>query len=82
MLPEVEEAAATLAAAGVASPPHKNKEPAAPILVLSPSRLVLLDRKAAAAAIAEIGDDDGPNPHPMPHPHPYPHPHPRPMGGH
>ena len=50
MLPEVEEAAATLAAAGVASPRHDAEELAAHVLGLSRSRLVLLDRLPAEAA--------------------------------
>ena len=50
MLPEVEAAAATLAAAGVASPRHDAEELAAHVLGLSRTRLVLLDRLPAEAA--------------------------------
>ena len=50
MLPEVEAAAATLAAAGVASPRHDAEELAAYVLGLSRSRLVLVDRLPAEAA--------------------------------
>ena len=50
MLPEIEAAAATLAAAGVASPRHDAEELAAHVLGLSRSRLVLLDRLPAGAA--------------------------------
>jgi release factor glutamine methyltransferase len=50
VLPEIEAAAATLAAAGVASPRHDAEELAAHVLGLSRSRLVLLDRLPAGAA--------------------------------
>ena len=50
MLPEVEQAAATLAAAGVASPRHDAEELAAHVLGVSRSRLVLLDRLPAETA--------------------------------
>ena len=50
MLPEIEAAAARLAAAGVASPRHDAEELAAHVLGLSRSRLVLLDRLPAGAA--------------------------------
>jgi release factor glutamine methyltransferase len=50
VLADIEAAAATLAAAGVASPRHDAEELAAHVLGLSRSRLVLLDRLPAAAA--------------------------------
>ena len=50
MLPEIEAAAATLAAAGVASPGHDAEELAAHVLGLSRSRLVLLDRLEVVSA--------------------------------
>jgi release factor glutamine methyltransferase len=49
VLPEIEQAAAVLAAAGVASPRHDAEELAAHVLGLSRSRLVLLDRLPAGA---------------------------------
>jgi release factor glutamine methyltransferase len=49
VLPEVERAAAVLAAAGVGSPRHDAEELAAHLLGLSRSRLVLLDRLPAGA---------------------------------
>jgi release factor glutamine methyltransferase len=50
VLPEIDAAAATLAAAGVASPRHDAEELAAHVLGLSRSRLVLLDKLPAGAA--------------------------------
>jgi release factor glutamine methyltransferase len=50
VLPEIRAAAATLAAAGVASPEHDAEELAAHVLGLSRARLVLLDRLPADAA--------------------------------
>jgi release factor glutamine methyltransferase len=50
VLPEIDAAAATLAAAGVASPRHDAEELAAHVLEVPRSRLVLLDRLPAGAA--------------------------------
>ena len=50
MLAEIDAAAATLAAAGVASPRHDAEELAAHVLGLSRARLVLLDRLPAETA--------------------------------